>query len=148
MLGHGALVGGRMNPFDLITANLWKGAAALGGLTSIGLAIALYVADHERDHLRDQIQNPKTGYIAQLAVAHANEAGLQASIDSQNKAIDDLNAKSEMQIASLRGTIASYQSATASLNQRIGALNARPLAGNDVCARVQDADRRVLEFAK
>ena len=144
-----------MNPLDLITGNVWKAAAIGAGVVIVGLGITIAVIDLDRAHLRsevadltDKIENPQTGYIARLTQAQANVATLKAGLDEQNAKVEAQAAEAKARIAATEKRLVDAQAAAASAKTTLARLMATPLIGKDVCARLSDADRRLLETLK
>ncbi len=80
----------------------------------------------------------------QLKIALDGEAKLEAAVDAQDAAIKAQAAIGAKVLAGAEVDVARYRSAAAAASNRLRILGA-PLAGDDVCARVRDADAKLLE---
>lgn len=125
------------------------------GLTTIalGLSGALTLKtlearrlETERDTLHDQIHNEETGYIVRLSTCRNNAATLEASIADQNERIAGLEAETADRLATGAATLTAIQDENADLRARLDDLLDRPVVGETVCERVEDVDRRIMEW--
>lgn len=133
----------------------WKLATA--GLAAVSIGLGVYTAvvsldrariEVERKSLEQQIQDPKTGYVARLAQAETNVVTARAAVDQQNATLQSKSAADAAALADLSKQVAQANAATAAANTKIDRLLKTPLAGADACARMNDADKRLLETLK
>jgi hypothetical protein len=95
--------------------------------------------------LTDRIENPKTGYIVQLARAQSNIATLKSGIQDQNDKFAAWQAEGERQMAATERALKAARSEVARLQARSdGTLRYVP-KGDDVCERIEDIRRHYLE---
>lgn len=82
---------------------------------------------------------------AKLVVCHDNTAALQASLDGQNRAVDQMKADSDKRLQASSDALHGAEKGRESAETRAAKLVALKPAGIDACARMLDADRAVLE---
>lgn len=82
---------------------------------------------------------------AKLVQCHDNTAALQASLDGQNRAVDQMKADSDKRLQASSDALHGAEKGRESAEARAAKLLALKPAGIDACARMMDADRAVLE---
>lgn len=129
-----------------------KVLAIAGGVTSVGLAIALAwvtVAKNAEIHtLEKSINDPVTGYAARLKQAEtdyaqckSNRITLEEATRRQNEAVAAAKAEGQKRLDALGRQLETAKAATRSAEKRAAAiLAAKP--GEDICA---SADALILE---
>ncbi len=135
-----------------ITAPLWKiltGGAAVLAVVLAGLLFSSYLTNRDlsaqRTVLSQRINDPKTGYIAQLAQSRTNVEQLKASIAQQNIAYDKLSKDSADRLAATKLALAQAQRETAVMQRKLdGFLSTKP-QGVTLEDRVRDIDHRALQ---
>lgn len=137
-----------MSPLSLLTGRVWQAASIGATAIAFGLGVKLAFVTMDRNHLRDQIENPATGYKVRLTTAEGNVTRLGAAIDEQNKAIDAAAAKGQQKLADAEILLAKYQRDNGRLDERLKGFLSKPLAGETSCARIEDADKALLEMLK
>lgn len=99
--------------------------------------------EQRADGLYDQIHAAGVGYKDRLTMSHANLAGAQAALATQNKAVDDLKAASDA--AAVRAQVAvdaAQARATVAQQRAQQLLLEQPRPGETRC---EAADRLILE---
>jgi len=88
----------------------------------------------ERARLDRTLNDPTDGYVVRLSTCHASLAGAEASIQTQNAAIDDLRRSSEAATARAAASVRAAQERAQAAERRSQAiLQERPRAGEGVC---------------
>ena len=143
-----------MSVLDKIRAAGWQIGAVTAGLAAVGLAVAvlaghaqLKAARADRDQARAAIEAPVTGWAARLAQCQLNAGALQRAIDGQNAAIKANGEESARRLQAAAEAVDQAQRGAARAEAKVAALM-KPLAGFDTCARVIEADQRLLESLK
>jgi Skp family chaperone for outer membrane proteins len=79
-------------------SNLFKILGVVGAIASLVLGFQLLLArievgrlNHDNAALHDRIENPKTGYVAELAQCRTNKATLQGALDDQTAEVRKLS---------------------------------------------------------
>jgi DNA anti-recombination protein RmuC len=135
-----------------LSGHIWKiatgGAAALA-LLLCALLMSSYFENRDlskqRNTLAAQINDPQTGYIAQLAQARTNVETLKVEVDKQNKALDKMSAESNARLAAARTALAKAQAETKALEKRLAGFLATKPQGATLEARVRDIDARAMK---
>lgn len=138
------------------TSLIWKiatGAVALITIALMGLLLATYFENRDlmkqRDTLSMSINDPRTGYVAQLAQARTNVETLKAEVSRQNQAYSNLSASSEARLADATRRLAAAQRETRIIEQKLAVFLSTEPQGSTLEAQVLDIDNRILkELAK
>lgn len=136
--------------------SIWKiatGGAALACLVLISLLTSSYFENRDllkqRSVLIESINNPKTGYVAQLAQAHTNEATLTLQVKHQNDEYDKLSKKSQADLAASEARLAKVQAENKAMDKKLASFLATKPQGPTLEDRVRDIDARAMaEFVK
>ena len=99
----------------------------------------------ERDKLSVAIGDPKTGYIARLTQARANEALLEVAIKTQNESFTKESNASKAELARLKKELQAAQVRTRVAEKRLQLFLAVKPRGATLIERVNDIDQRVLK---
>ena len=136
---------------EWIEARVWQIGAIGGGLVAAGLAVSLALTtanlhriEKERDEVRASITAPVTGWAARLTTAQNNAATLEARIKDQNARIDALGRDSAVRLAEADKALTAAQRGQAAAEAKVAKIM-KPLVAVDSCARVYEADQRLLE---
>lgn len=135
---------GRLWQAIAITAGV---LAVIGILFGIVSAIRLKSVEAERDRLELSIRAPVTGWAARLSQCHANVSTLEQARVTQNKAIEAYAKDASTRVAAAETELRRVRAEHAHDALRIAAL-VKPLHENGACARMSEADRRILEILK
>jgi hypothetical protein len=135
-----------------LQGQLWKVATGLVGVVSIGL-IAMLMASyfenrdlmHQRTVLMTSINDPKTGYIAQLSQAHTNVETLKVSLDTQRVALQAKADDANRELRVTEANLAAAQAKTKAMEVRLNKFLATGPQGATAADRIRDIDRRGLE---
>lgn len=118
-------------------------AAAIGALLLFGhMRYAAGVTDGKAQ-VQASIDAPLTGWSARLAQSEANYAKLKLTADGQTAELRAKSAADAATLASATKDLTAAQATTATYAAKIATLM-KPLVGIDTCARVMDADQRLL----
>ena len=128
----------------LATGGAWKYVAAAVGAAGLISTAAVGFNDWlaHRDLKRETAQVAKL--TNSLALETANYATLKAGADAQRASIDAASQIGATKLVEAEKLVASSQAANAKLLARNLALLSTPLAGTTPCARMDDADARIM----
>lgn len=131
----------------------WKiatGAATAATLALAAMLVVVKIDNHNLTRLNDQldsrINDPRTGYVAQLAQATTNVETLKVQLAEQT---DAFQKKSDADAAKLHETEARLAAALLArdkIQQQVDAFLAIKPRGDSLEARVRDVDSRLLEM--
>ena len=93
------------------------------------------------------IEQPITGWKARLATCQESSDVLLGSIDTQNAAIEALRKDGDARLAEADKALTRAQNGRAAAEAKVAAIM-KPLVAVDSCARVYEADQRLLESLK
>lgn len=134
---------------------LWKlgtGIAVIGSLVLTVLLMASYreTTDirKQRDAMSIQINDPKTGYVAQLAQSRTNVVQLTTAIERQVIQFREREAENTRILESTRKQLNAAQAESRKAQAEVRAFLASPPKGNTAAERMEDIDRRILEDLK
>jgi hypothetical protein len=136
---------------SFLTGSLWK--LAFGGATIMTLILsALLMASYfenrslssQRDELAQQINDPKTGYIAQLAQSRTNVAQLQLALTNQNEAYQKLKNDSDVALKASAIKLQAAKTETKIAERKLGQFLSTKPQGSSLEQRIQDIDQRAL----
>lgn len=137
---------------SFLTGQCWKyatGAAAVVALILSSLLLASYFQNRgletEKEKLAQLINDPKTGYIAQLAQARTNVAQLQRAVETQNAAIERLSAEGKARLAESERRLAAAQAQTKQMEKKLAGFLATKPQGDTLEDRIQDIDARAMK---
>jgi hypothetical protein len=137
---------------SFLTGSVWK--LAFGGATIVGLVLsALLLASYfenrsltsQRDTLAAQINDPETGYIAQLAQSRTNVAQLQTALDRQNVAYLKLQDDSRAALDAANTKLAAAQAHSRKMERQLGQFLSTKPQGATLEERIWDIDRRAMK---
>jgi hypothetical protein len=137
---------------SFITAHLWK--IATGGAAVFALVLGVFLLSsysenrglsQQRDAFAEKINNPKTGYIAQLAQARTNVEQLKTVVETQNAAIDRLSAEGAARLAASERRLAAAQAETRVLERKVAVFMSTKPQGVTLDERVRDVDSRAMK---
>lgn len=136
----------------MFTGQLWKGATAgatVIAVVLIGLLISSYFVNRDisrqRDALSAQINDPTTGYVAQLAQARTNVETLKVEVQRQNAAIDQLSQDSQRRLAEAERRLAAAQAYATRVERQLAGFLATGPSGATLEDRVRDIDERAMK---
>jgi len=137
---------------SFFTGHLWKiatGVAAALALSMMALLMSSYFTNRDltaqRDVLADRINDPTTGYVAQLAQARTNVAQLEKAVAQQNEAYTRLSTQSLNRLAESRRQLAEAQAQTRVMERKLAGFLATKPQGATLEDRVRDIDARALQ---
>jgi len=137
-----------------LEGRLWQAIAmAAGVLAVVGVvfgivsAIRLKGVEAERDRLELSIRAPVTGWAARLSQCHANVDTLEQARITQNKATEAYAKEASARVAVAETELQRVRTQHAHDARRIAAL-IKPLNETGACARMNEADRRILEILR
>jgi len=137
---------------SFFTGHLWKiatGVAAALALSMMALLMSSYFTNRDltaqRDVLANRINDPNTGYVAQLAQARTNVAQLEKAVAQQNEAYDRLSTQSLNRLAESRRQLAEAQAQTRVMERKLAGFLATKPQGATLEDRVRDIDARALQ---
>lgn len=141
-----------MSLLDTVTGWKWK-AAGIGAVVILAVAsFFLFQAQMQNRSLTKlntqldaRINNPATGYVAQLAQANTNVATLKTAVERQNVTIRTNAATADRKLAALNVALAGAERRNVGLRADAARILATPPKGNTLEQRVLDIDKRVLE---
>lgn len=129
----------------------WGGVIAAAGLLALSLTLLIgltmmtgqkIAADHRANSLARQIDDPKTGFRAQLSSCRADFDGekraylaLHTTLDAQTASLVALKAESDRRTAAATADARAARAAYARLGGAQAILNAKPTG--DVCAAAE-----------
>jgi hypothetical protein len=132
---------------------LWKVGAIAGGVAAAALGVTALVQHFQIETLNKAINDPKTGYLTQVAVArqdaaqaHANAKTLSASLDVENARIEKISADDAKTISDLRGQVAAALKQVDARKAQVAQILNAPLTGRTTCDRYDEVDHRLLEL--
>lgn len=136
-------------------AMLWKigtGFAVIGALVLTILLMASYKETSDirkqRDSLIVQINDPKTGYVAQLSQSRTNVVQLTTAIERQKIQFREREAENIRVLETTRKKLNAAQAESRKAQAEVRAFLATPPKGNTAAERMEDIDRRILEDLK
>jgi len=137
---------------SFLTGRLWKvataGAAVIAAVLMVMLGVS-YMQNRDltaqRQALSSAINDPVTGYVAQLAQARTNVKTLEVRVAQQNEAIDKLSAESAARLATSRRELAAAQAQTRTMERKLAGFLATKPQGATLEARVRDIDDRAMK---
>lgn len=137
---------------SLLTGQIWKiatGGAAVVALLLSALLLSSYFQNRDlsrqRAALAASINNPQTGYIAQLAQARTNVETLKVEVQRQNVAYDKLSAESQAALAAAQARMAKAQVETRAMERKLAGFLATAPQGATLEDRVRDIDERAMK---
>lgn len=137
---------------SFLTGQLWKiatGGAVVVAILLSGLLVASSFENKDlmkqRNTLAAQINDPKTGFIAQLSQLRTNQAVLTQAIETQNVAYDKLSKESAARLAATRAALLVAQRETNTAERKLAGFLATKPQGVTLEARVRDIDERALK---
>lgn len=144
-----------MSWIETLTGMKWKIISGAAGIALLVAGFFLVVAQVENRYLvkknvrlEELINDPDTGYIAQLAQANTNVETLTLAVETQNTKLRQQAEESARTLADLKATVARVQNDNARLRTASAKiLNGKP-RGNTLVERVTDVDNRLLETLK
>lgn len=123
----------------------WRGVVGVLAVLAMILIPAKCSYDVGSKRAADRAAGTISLQRAQLTQCHDNTAALQASLDGQNRAVDQMKADSDKRLQASSDALHGAQKGRESAEARAAKLLALKPAGIDACARMMDADRAVLE---
>lgn len=136
---------------SFLTGNLWKIATGIVGVISLGLIAALIATNFEtqslmkqRDALSAQINDPVTGYVAQLSQARTNVAQLTKAIEVEKASFQKLEKESNVRLQQTEKELAAAQVRTRDMQRRLNSFMATGPKGDTPLDRIRDIDTRGL----
>jgi len=137
---------------NILTGQLWKIATVGAGILTIVLMGALTMSyfdnkelDKAKAELTARINDPKTGYVVQLAQARTNEATLKVQVERQTAAYKELSAKDQAKLAETERQLKLAQEKTRVMEKRLADFMSTKPRGDTLDARVRDIDDRAME---
>lgn len=136
---------------SFLTGPIWKIATIGAGVVSLVLVALLMSSYFERQDLLKQraalelrINDPKTGYVAQLAQATTNVATLKVAVERQTKQLKDFEAASNAQLKATEAQLKVAQEQTRVSQLKLNRFLATKPQGATLEDRVRDIDARAL----
>ena len=130
----------------------WKLATGVAGILSLVLISLLMSSYFEKRDLMDQrteltrrIDDPETGYVAQLAQARTNVETLKVALAGQNKKYQDLSKESQARLAAAEARLTAAQAQTRVMERKLNSFLATKPQGDTLDARIRDIDQRFLQ---
>lgn len=130
----------------------WKLATIGAGIVSvilISLLLASYFENrnliHQRDALTAQINDPVTGYVAQLSQARTNVAQLERSIVTIRTTLQAQAAEANAKLHNTEMQLAAAQATNREMEVRLRRFLGTAPQGNNLEERIRDVDRRATE---
>lgn len=137
---------------QFLTGKLWKIATGGAALIALGLTILLmttYIENKDltkqRNELARQINDPKTGYIAQLAQSRTNVETLKEEVRYQNQELDRLSKESRERLAATERRLRAAQQETRQMEKQLAGFLATGPQGTTLEDRIRDIDERALQ---
>ena len=137
-----------LNP---LTAPLWKIGTFTAGLICLilsGFLIASTLENRslvaQRSSLSAQINDPKVGFVAQLAQANTNVETLKVALDTQRKSFETKAAQREAVLAETSRKLEVAQAASRTMQLKLDRFLATKPQGAILEDRVRDIDQRAL----
>lgn len=137
---------------DFFTGKLWKIATGAAAVVALLLGILLTTSymqnrdlTRQRDGLSVAINDPATGYIAQLAQARTNVETLKVAVEQQNAAYDKLSVESQAALRLAQARLAAAQAETRALERKVASFLATKPQGATLEDRVRDIDDRAMK---
>lgn len=137
---------------SFLAGRLWKIATGAAGVICLTLAALLMSSYFENRSIARQnaelarrINDPKTGYIAQLAQSHTNEATLKVQVAEQNLTITKLSAESTARLKAAEARVAAANAARLIAERKVAAFLATAPQGATLGDRFRDIDARILK---
>jgi hypothetical protein len=131
--------------------NIWKiatGAAGVVSLVLISLLMTTYFENrdllNQRTVLMKSINDPLTGYVAQLAQAHTNEETLKTTVTRQTVAYNQLSRDSQAKLAAAEAALKVQQGVTRQMEVKLHDFMATKPKGATLEDRVRDIDTRAM----
>lgn len=117
-----------------------------GGLAVVVLLFIIYSKGmaEGRERERRRFEPVVSALQADLGQCHQNTAALEADIKAQNDAVAALEREGQARASEAAKAVSDARKATATAQKRAADLLSRPAVGVDACARVENADERVL----
>jgi hypothetical protein len=130
----------------------WKIGAIIAALVMVVLGGFLVKTsldnrnlEKQKSELTRRIEDPVTGYIAQLNTARNNVVILKGAIEKQNSEFRKQSAASQAELNRLRGELKLAQAQSRAYQKRVNELMSRPIKGNNATERMEDVDKMILE---
>jgi len=102
--------------------------------------------ESERDILHARLYDESSGYIVRLASCRRDSFVLEQAISDRNERISALEAETIDRLNRSSNELAAIQSENTELRSRLDDLLSQPVIGETSCARVEDVDRRIMEW--
>lgn len=135
-----------------LEGKVWKLGMILVGALSLVLTVLLTMSYFENNNLikqrtaiMDTINNPDTGYIAQLAQSRTNARTLTSVIAEQKASFETKAAQREAVLAATSAQLARAQAETRDMERKVGSFLATKPKGVTLEDRINDIDRRALK---
>lgn len=137
---------------SLLSGQIWKiatGGAAVLAIILSSLLLSSYFENRDlmdqRNALSQQINDPQTGYVAQLAQSRTNVAQLKNQIEKQNEAYTQLSETSAARLAEAERRLAAAQRASAVMQKQLDGFLATAPKGTTLEDRIRDIDERAMK---
>lgn len=137
---------------SFLTGQLWKIATGAAGVVALVLTVMLatsYMQNRDltkqRGVLSAQINDPVSGYVAQLAQARTNVATLTVEVERQSAAYDKLSAESQARLAASQAALTAAQAKTKVMERKLAGFLATGPKGATLEDRVRDIDERAMK---
>ena len=128
----------------MATGQLWKYATiGIGALSLVGIG-AVGIDDYFAHRESAKYEKQVNSLLQQKALDGASITALKASLDALNAQIDANSTIGKAKLAAASEQVDAYRSQNASLQKRVATLLNKPLVGATPCARMDDADARVM----
>ena len=135
-----------------ITSAPWKMATIGAGVLTLIMGGFMVSTHFQNNRLEEQIEelnasinDPKTGYVAQLVQAKTNFENVKQELEYQNRVFEEKSARDAAQLAETKRQLAAAQAATRAAERKIASFLATPPQGDTLEERILDVDRRALE---
>lgn len=137
------------------TGKLWKIATGASLLVSAGLGVALLMEKSVAGHLRSEvarlnaaIDDPITGYLAQIWQHQQNEAALTGAINRQNDSLAKLEADAKLRTQQTADALKQLKAAEIRADKLASAVLNVPIVNVDECEAVKKIDDIFVESLK
>lgn len=126
-----------------------KVAGPLFGVAALGLLIGFTVLKISSSatiaSLHSEIDDPKTGYKAELATASANQQTLKGSLDQCNVSVDSISKRAAAAEARAQGALDALAGLKDATARSVAAILGAKASSKDAC---KAADALILEQAR
>jgi len=135
-----------------LEGQLWKIATGAAGLISLilaGFLVSSYLENRsltkQKNDLVTQINDPDTGYVAQLAQAHTNVKQVQTAMAEEQASFKAQQSAANAKLAETEATLQRVQAQNKEVNQRLQKFLTTTPQGATHDERMSDIDQSALK---